>query len=1511
MKLKCRINEKEYDIVAGSTFSEEYNETLDSGTIILDHVNKIEDLKPYDDVYIWDSDKNFDGFYNVGDKFYLQQKNVQLNISTSSSIENWEQKTSSINIIYDDNTKKYKLSGTIFDIWSLLIISEKGYEQYKLNDKIIFKIVFNVGNNNVNGYYELPINIDNIDINNGNIKMFKVKTYKQESYLPNWIKVSFNRTISTSFNNVGSLSLSSTFLSTSGFNFTPGNEMFFSLDFSIEKNDYDEAYKYCFYENTNLSRTGTLTIKGISKEELLSLVNADIVCSCEGKKILFNKLDIKETQDNVIKVTFGFEQNYINVSNPNITIKNYYYISFDLNKIEEKLWISSANDLNIKLRHGNLTIPTNTEYYIDFIYPESFSNAKIVISSSDKTLKLPTFFKHLLVDGYSCEMIDLDETYYKYKISLMSETKRLEKICLPNISITQPIVGEKRTIWYYLNQFVNLYSPKYKVVTKDNHWEYVNKFKIDCRKPDDINENDLLTGVPVSAIFNDNIYAPEMTLTSPSLRDVLSRLMIVKDCIPVVKNNVIYAMDISKTHGVFQNNKNVISFCSESLSSDSYSTAYRRKYENAISQKNTAHFIERMNFRNKNNALLTLDNMYLETRFPIYKINKMYMCYYVKVAVKDLLGNQREQIVLCKQDITNLILQNEVRNALPADWTQYKKYHDDMPVEEMSQYRILTLGYSIGSNQITGWGEKFSWLGDWLGWTTKEYTYLEAILNILSNVINSPFGVQGYQFLQPEEYISESEFDNLHKNFKWKDAIISMNNKNSGILKNLSFIFKTSIFFEMDYIGMYSGTVIYSKEKLLDDNIETFDNCSSSLSILEEEGNYEKEKINRLSNPTITFISRYNSVEEMNETYNHNLGSLYKDNVVIYHREYQIYDDFVLANFIGSYDYVLKNYFTTVFAKYRTYSYASYSESVIRSENEKYNVLIGKNYLVYENEQENNQSLDLFSIFSSFFPSEINNDFSIEHYKQVNGGYFSFFDSSKEEYVKYYSDVIQFVSGLSLCFNIKMFDTITSGNYISNPGYSYSENDVEVVGSIQNWYKLPIRENDAFLEKIGCYFGCFTNSDNISIETKTSEVQERLQNNLLLPLVLNEPSFYFGKEYSFCKDDKEIIDYTLQYELFNKDNNIYISDWVLRLTEFNNYIKFFKKQLIFKQSNSPSIVYLYGGTELNNITENKYQQLLIMFKKDDLNEIINNKILSIFMYSYDSALTYFSGNENSSIGEIEGISKSFRINFILKEIHDINKDYIYLKSQIKLYVLSSVSKDSYIFSSSIEKDIKLEYFSNFVLNDDNNACYYFKGQIFDFDNDFSLTEKDKNAIKNQSYNDITLRPGLETIDTLNSKGKIMFGISTEKIIYEPTMYIFVSTEELKDSIKYEQYKLDTMPSNYVKIDLEEKDFGNIFSIKKDEHNRPYIYFKSPISDIQYKSVQYWYLDKNGDNYLHFVFGINIADQNVEEKYYLSIIKNKNPRVYNHLNRVIGLVSNCALEESADEYGQQTYKEDKK
>ena len=63
MKLKCKINEEIYEnVVQGESFAEEFNETLDSGSLIITHVNTI-GLKPHNDVFIWNSDYDFQGFY--------------------------------------------------------------------------------------------------------------------------------------------------------------------------------------------------------------------------------------------------------------------------------------------------------------------------------------------------------------------------------------------------------------------------------------------------------------------------------------------------------------------------------------------------------------------------------------------------------------------------------------------------------------------------------------------------------------------------------------------------------------------------------------------------------------------------------------------------------------------------------------------------------------------------------------------------------------------------------------------------------------------------------------------------------------------------------------------------------------------------------------------------------------------------------------------------------------------------------------------------------------------------------------------------------------------------------------------------------------------------------------------------------------------------------------------------------------------------------------------------------
>ena len=74
------------------------------------------------------------------------------------------------------------------------------------------------------------------------------------------------------------------------------------------------------------------------------------------------------------------------------------------------------------------------------------------------------------------------------------------------------------------------------------------------------------------------------------------------------------------------------------MDSESYTQNLKKNYNNALSQDNSVRFVEKMGFRNSDDGLLTLENMRLETRYPIYKINKILMCYYKGIVVKKTPG---------------------------------------------------------------------------------------------------------------------------------------------------------------------------------------------------------------------------------------------------------------------------------------------------------------------------------------------------------------------------------------------------------------------------------------------------------------------------------------------------------------------------------------------------------------------------------------------------------------------------------------------------------------------------------------------------------------------------------------------------------------------------------------------------------------------------------------------------------------------------------------------------------
>lgn len=1576
MKLKCRIHEKDYDIVTGATFREEYNETLDSGAIIIDQIPKIKNLKPYDDVYIWNADENFNGYANVGEKVALQDLGT-----LEYSVSNRFYGSVFPNVVEDtylaDNIPyvwssyfniaggyKYKLSGIsnrlfpcLIDLWASnflygldLNVSMPRWGIPKVTFK--YKLMRRSDNQILYGYYDLPRYYREVGsypagIEEGFLVLTKNTSYASDAGAPEKLYVTFELNEpylgGTSIYPVvtANIRLKVYTDAISTLSSPTSSQSFVIKELSKPANDYVYQYTYNFdglYPTAPVPQVN-FGITGLTKEQILDLENVKVDVNAQGYNIKAKCAKPEwDSENENIKLHFKLYGTGLIVNDDD---------GFDINLNEESIRSWQCTNAAIYVRYlGDVLDGTTLDQRIpiDKIINNPSDELFLTLSNIASTSNiLPTFFKHLLVDSFSCEMLSLEKTVskrlYKYKIDLMSETKRLEKVVLPNVSITQPIVGDKRSIWYYLNQFVNLYSPKIKFKDENNKWVYKNKFSIDARtfgdyffssvQSNSARQYEKYINIPVHEIFQDDIFAPEMSLTAPTLRELLSRLMIVKDCIPIVNNDVIYAMKISDTHGAFSIKDENFSFISENMSSGNYSTSFRREYGGAISQKNSAHLTEFLGFRTSgtSDGLMLLSNMYLQTRFPIYKINKLYMCYYKKIPVTTISTNTTyNKLVLVKQDITKLVLQDTVRNTLSGDWTHLKgsgtlPHWQNMDIDEMATYKVLTLGYSIGSNIISGWGESYTYITDFLGWTNATKTYLENIMIILDQ--NHPFGVGDHQFLTTDERFAGGSTS-------WLSAMITPNNS-ANVTTKLK-----SIFFQMDYIAMYQGAIIHSKENIDDDELVSPDNCSSALSILEVDGLFEREKANRFANTEYSFIARFDSVLQMDDnTHNNIIGAIFSpsegETAIIYHREYQIYDDCVLANFAGTHDYVLKNYFTTVFAKYRTYSYAGYNESVIRAENDRYLCFLSDDRCYYEEDVGGDASKQevVANILSAFSENDIGDDLNVVYKDKINGGYFAFKEGNQIKY--YFSDVNQFVSGYSLCFNIRMFDNITNGNYISAMDYQYGpKEDGLAIGSQLTWYKMPISNTDGFLQSMGCYFGHFEENDyyyNYLHWNDDNNANALYSKILNLPLVPINPTFSFGREYDFCKDNKEIIDYTLQYEMINQDDNLIFSEWLMKLTDFSDYIKFSTPRIINNKAElgdgftakfwsekgdwNPTLIFS-GGFEYS-------QRIRLIFSKSsvDLNNIIQVgtnlsgvKTTGVLVSETTGVPTGDSGIGNSNNWRTE-------IKIELGEITEVGTTPVFNQRYFKLRVSLhrhwkywKYVHGVYTGEQTSDGDYETELLFGLWAEDNDFYTYNYSGYILPQDG--PDTDVGRYSLQYAGH-------------TEESNADVVGGavqLDVNPYPYPKTMYILVSNKDIEESLVYAQFKPNELPDGFANVNLLEPGdtsssgptFKDIFDIEVDENGRQYIKYTANgwlyHTMNNYRSVQYWYYDAEGDGYMHFVFGINTRDEDNEnifgKKIYISTLKNRNPVVYDYLHRECGTVMNFADEENATSYGQQLF-----
>lgn len=1107
----------------------------------------------------------------------------------------------------------------------------------------------------------------------------------------------------------------------------------------------------------------------------------------------------------------------------------------------------------------------------------------VYITNSDYE-ENPLFYKHLLVDSFTEEMLLTTKGLFKYKIDLCSEAKRLEKIILPNISISQPIDKgyRKRSIWFYLDNLARHYFPKIRVVDDESvkTWKYESRY-------------DYADGV--KAKF-DSIDAPEISLTNPSLRDLVTQLMLVADCIPVVHDDKIGFIDISKPEGTFQfdgDARKSINYIYSSMSSESYSTLARREYSQAISQENNATVVEYIGFRNSDSALLTLNGLRLETRFPIYKINKIRMCYY-KTAT---MTNGDISRFMCKQDITDFVLESTKRNSLSNDWKEMIKLNDSSPLSDFAKYTYNTVYYNIGGKTIDGWGEIFNFTTDYFWNQSKTSTRIENMLYIFDN--RYPYGmgntseIAKYSPGQVVESVSKIAIYGLSSSYK-------------------------DLVFEVEYTPLYSGALVHSKKGTIDD-LETADNCSSALTILERDGVAERSKMDRLSNKVYSIQARYGSDSDR-IGFGHEIGNeIEGTDVLVYSSEIQIYNNVVLANYEGCPKYALKNYFTSVWAKHRTYNLMQYGEAVRRAENIKRYALISSKEALFDGFDNMFWKYALYQFKMTEIPERIggwHNDLEINT---------AWFEHSNGLIAM--SDVFSFSSGYSMCVSIEMYDNSTGGVYYVLPegedvicypdlliesskktGFSNMHfsgttpislfsnlTNRKYKGTLQDWAISTSDVNDSFEKDLSIGF-CHLPNDAYSVDAEeydsVNDPTLDIYENILFKLPkgdINEISAYAesinGHDIDgICKDNKEYINATMQLEYMSIDEDVLISEWFAKL---NSLIFKGRKleqsgSIVERAALGICTVYWYSRT-LNATTTPRF------VVKSELIDFSDSTYRgkTVYMTSKDAESDFYyntSRSERTTYRMISvSVSGSGTITALVKvdtwRIDQDNPEYGYSqhvldgKFETVLTAVNSTDISNYYFRCGITPS---SWIPNTITEADG---YYDKDNGFFPDESQDVSGLEGNSYKAQSFFSTTEQ---------------YYPIQEEE--YSQNMFISTSIEEVDDSFLNVNPKY-TGSSIFPKGTLHQSiKISDVIKIMNDDYtdNIRYIQIDTDLgvpNAESKKSISVWYKD-NSDS-LHFVFGINTKLNQGKKNVYASIMTKRDKKVYSKdgHRKIVGEIRN--------------------
>lgn len=707
--------------------------------------------------------------------------------------------------------------------------------------------------------------------------------------------------------------------------------------------------------------------------------------------------------------------------------------------------------------------------------------------------------RYMCVDTYTCTQTSLDPAIYKYDISLFSLTKMLEGILLPSLSITRSSIN--RSIKFYLDEYIRQYGP---YLNSDDTGPFSHKFNL---------SSNAITR------FN-NVVCPEMQWNEPTLREVITDLMMVDNCIPVVEKGIgntfdIGFIDITEVGSeITTEQRNGINYIQTSQSSADYVSEIKTKIVNSIGQDEKTRICENITFRNYDTYIITTENAKVETNYPIWKLNEVVL-YYNVVSIVAKTPNIASFEITTKIPI--VLYQNNSNNNLILEYGEWQTkdiYYGGWALTQgpSSQYQNTCLYYKRGDKGIFNFNSKQTqnllWLNDdisvlelLIGWNTQEQA---AYVN---NCI-----IQHFLELYPEYDSPEYTINVMTKDaVNWKDCYFTLDYETEGeyslrVSKGAN---------NNDYVPR-------NQRQIVDNQTQNYVNAKRF-------GILEYLKANRLGNRVKLINGRYNTSEGSIPQLANCLNSH-----VIFKKEIAVYDNYLKVNYQATPNYVLRDYFTGIKSKLRSWRIVGGNEAFTRSDIIKFYVnsnlssISNNSYIipVYSTQQEYidrfNYCVVKFNLgHSRFLPNH--NDIRYEGVDYGVDGYMMEFQ--------------KIISGNSVLFTFKALDNAIIGKYVNSTDYDIDESGAnERVMTQQNCSYV-----DANGENVGGIIYFYENYEPERLPPNDF-TSLKAYNNLLpgTSMAYNMFSKVAQIPFTFRKDNKEITQITIQFEFNINANDIFL-----------------------------------------------------------------------------------------------------------------------------------------------------------------------------------------------------------------------------------------------------------------------------------------------------------------------------------------------------------------------------------